>query len=72
MKRKIIAIVVILLIFLFPFRYAFIEEREFKMINEVWVCEHELFYITSFVITLVASLLFFVIYGNGKKQEANN
>ena len=67
MTRKTIATAIIILAYIFPFRYAFLEGVEMKNINGNWVEDHPMFYVVNFLLVVAATMYF--IYAMNDDRE---
>jgi len=69
MKRRTIATIIIILTFLFPFRYAFLEEFEYKMVNGFWVEQHSMYHMFNFLLVVAAAMFFIYVMNDDSKKE---
>lgn len=69
MKRKTIAIIIITLVFLFPFRWAFLEYPAPHKVGNTWVDSGRVQYMFYFLLTIFGFLTFFFMSVTDKSDS---
>lgn len=69
MNRKTIAIVIILLTYFFPFRWAFLEYPENVKVNDNYVDAGRMEYMSYFLLVIAGVFVSFLLYSTAKDNK---
>jgi len=70
MKKKTIAILIIILVYLFPFRWAFLEYPKPVNVNGTMIDGGRAEYVFYFILTIIGFLVFFFMTITDGKEKA--